>query len=198
MSEINNGGADSQAEGSSQETQDSVSKRAFEEVSKDMHKYKKELNEFKQAYNELQTQLKLQEEVKMQEQEQWKELYQKTKSEIEQEKKRADEQVSRYTKSVKISALKTELGGKIKDEYLSFANLNDIVITESGSVDTESLHRVANQFRQEHGTLIPKSENTNITGQAPNSFDNLKPKSLNQMSHEEKLELLKQLHTQKQ
>jgi hypothetical protein len=144
-----------------------VKKEAYEEVARDMHKYKQKAKDLMASVNEYQAQLKAQEEAKMQEQEQWKELYQKREAELEAERKKATQIESQFTRSVKVSALKQELGGKVKDDYLSHAAIDEIVVNESGSVDSESLLAVANRFRKEHGQLIPNSENTNITGHAP-------------------------------
>jgi len=172
--------------------------RAYEEVTRDMHKEKARRKELEASLNELQAQLKLQEEAEMQKQEQWKELYQKTKAESEQEKQRAEQEKNRYMRSVKMSALKSELGGKIKDEYLTFANLDAITVNEHGAIDADSVLSVANQFRKEHGQLIPKSDNANITGHSPSNLDNFNPKPINQMTHDEKVALLKQIHANKQ
>ncbi len=175
-----------------------VSVKAYEDVSKDMHKYKKEREELKAALNEVQTQLKIQEESKMQEQEQWKELYEKTKAEREDERQNLMQQKDRFMKSQKVAALKQELGGNVKDEYLGFADLDNVVIKEDGSIDTESLHNVANQYRKEHGQLIAKSDNTSITGHAASNFNNLKPKSVAEMSHEETVAALEEIYSNKQ
>lgn len=171
MSEENNGVSDAtqQPVVDEEKKEQYVSKKAYEEVTRDMHKNKQKAKELEAAYNELQAQLKAQEEAKLHEQERWKELYEKREAELEQERKNAQEQQHRYLRSVKMAALKQELGSNIRDEYLGFANLNDIVINEDGSIDRESLHSVANSFKKEHGQLIPVNDNVSITGQAPTS-----------------------------
>jgi hypothetical protein len=143
-----------------------VRRTAYEEVTKDMHKFKKEREEYKAAMNELQSQLKAQEESKMHEKEQWKELYEKREAELELERQNALNQSNKFTNTVKRAALKHELGGKIKEEYLSFAGLGDITVSEEGIVDPESLRNVANEFRKQHGQLIPNEDTAEITGHA--------------------------------
>lgn len=163
----NSGSATTQQVSKPQETEaEFVRRTAYEEVTKDMHKFKKEREEYKAAMNELQSQLKAQEETKMQEKEQWKELYEKREAELELERQKAQNQSSKFTNAVKRSALKTELGGKIKDEYLSFASLDSVSVSDEGIVDPESLRNVANEFRKQHGQLIPKEEQAEITGHA--------------------------------
>lgn len=171
MSEENNSGSAAPQENVSQEPKQEqyVSKKAYEEVTRDMHKNKQKAKELEVAYNELQAQLKAQEEAKLHEQERWKELYEKRETELADERKNAQEQQSRYLKSVKLSALKQEIGANIKDDYLSFADLSSISFNDDGSIDKDTLHEVANSFRKEHGQLIPQSDNVNITGQAPNN-----------------------------
>lgn len=198
MSEINNGSAvDQQVDVSQVEKEQVVSKKAYEEVSRDMHKNKQKAKELEAQLNELTTQLKVQEEAKMLEEKRYKELYEKTQAEIEEERRRATEKEQQYMRSVKVSALQQELGGNINSKYLSFANLDSVSIKDDGSVDSESLREVANEFRKEHGQLIPKSDNTQITGHSPSNLDNFNPKSVNEMSHEEKVELLREIQANK-
>lgn len=146
-----------------------VSKKAYEEVTRDMHKNKQKAKELEAALNEMQAQLKAQEEQKMQEENRWKELYQKREAELEQERQKSQSERSKYMKSVKLAALKQEIGASIRDEYLQFANLESIALTEDGLIDRDSLREVANSFKKEHGQLIPKTENVNITGTAPSN-----------------------------
>lgn len=197
MSEENNKPVGDGAEGGSNqpsEDKEFVSRKAYEEVATDMHKYKRQLKEYQASLNEYQTKLKQIEEDKLKEQDRWKELYEKSTSELEAERKRNNESRSQYLRSVKMSALKQELGGKIKDVYLSHAELDKIEFKEDGSIDSESLLAVANDFRKQHSQLIPSSDNTDITSHAPKSFDsNSGAKDLKSMTMDEKVALLKQI-----
>lgn len=171
MSEENTSGsaAPEQNSNSAQEREAFVSRKAYEEVTRDMHKNKQKAKELEAAYNELQAQLQAQEEQKMQEQGKFQELYEKTTAELEQERQRAKQERDRYMRSVKLSALKQELGVNIRDEYLQFAPLDNIALTDEGSIDRDSLREAANSFKKEHGQLIPQQANVNITGQAPSN-----------------------------
>lgn len=177
MSEDNTGVSDAtEVEVTPKVEEQNVSRKAYEQVSKDMHKNKQKAKDQELVINELQAQLKAQEEAKMHEKEQWKELFEKREAELEVEKSKAQDQQNRYAKSVKVSALKQELGGKVKDEYLSFADLSNITLNEEGLIDSESLRNVANEFRKQHGQLIPSEENANVTGHAPANDTILMPK----------------------
>lgn len=173
-----------------------VTKKAYEEVSQDMHKFKQKAKELEATVNEFQAQMKAQEDAKMQEQEQWKQLFEKREAELEAMRKEASEKDRRFQSSVKISALKQEIGGTIRDEYLRFANLDAIALNDDGTIDKASLQEVANGFRKEHGQLIQPSDNADITGHAPSSFVG-KEKGVNELSLQEKIQLLEQIEKQK-
>lgn len=188
MSEENKGVSDPAEQESNpapEEKEAFVSRKAYEEVTRDMHKNKQKAKDLEAANNELKSQFKAQEEQKMQEQERWKELYEKREAELEQERKKSSDQENRYMKSVKLSALKQEIGANVRDEYLHFAPIDNIVLSDDGSIDKDSLREVANSFRKEHGQLIPQSENVNITGQAASIYSVTQPKDRSKMSVDE-------------
>lgn len=178
---------------SKQESEAYVSKKAYEEVAKDMHKFKAKAKELDATVNEYQAKLKALDEEKLMEQQQWKQLAEKRAAELEEEKRKTKETHNRYLRSLKMVELKKELGGSVRDEYLSFASLDVIDFNEDGTLNRDSLVTVANKFRQEHGQLIPKSENVNITGHAASNGEVSPPKTLEQMSMAEKIAMLKQL-----
>lgn len=170
-----------------------VAKKAYEDVSKDMHKYKSKAKELEAALTEYQVKLKSIEEEKLVEEKRFKELYEKRTEELEAQKRAAKERENQYLKSLKMVELKKELGANIKDQYLIHANIDAIEFNEDGTLNRDSLVTVANKFRQEHGELIPKSSNVNITGHAASNGEVTPPKTLEQMSMAEKIALLKQL-----
>lgn len=180
-----------------QESNNYVPKKAYEEVSSDMHKYKSKTREAQARINELEARIKAAEESKLRENEEWKTLYEREKAEREVAEDKRNQEKELYLKSVKLSALKSELGGRVRDEYLQFADINSIELREDGSLSSESVQLVANQFRQNHPSLIDKGPSANITSPAPSSSGVLtEEKSINEMSHEEKLEMLKKISAQ--
>lgn len=164
---------------------DFVPAKAYEEVTRDMHKYKNGLKEREAQINELRAQLKAQEEAKMQENEQWQELAKRREAELEEIKTQYSQKSSRFETAVKRTALKQELGGKIKEEYLQFANLSAIQMDEDGIVDSESLRQVANEFRKQHGQLIPKEHEGEITGHDSSIQEIRNEKPVSEMSADE-------------
>lgn len=181
-----------QNEASQPEENQYVPRKAYEEVTSDMHKYKSKVKDAHAKLNEYEARLKSIEEEKLKEQNRWKELYEKEQHErakIEEERSR-DRKL--YLESVKLSALKSELGGDVRPEYLRFADLDSIQIDETGTLSSESVKEVANQFRQNHPSLIPSSNDTNITSAPAASSTNVQqgPKDISQMSIQEKMEML--------
>jgi hypothetical protein len=194
----NSNSVTTESNSNSEQNVEFVPKKAFEDVTKDMHKYKSGYKEAVASVNEYQAKLKAIEEEKMREENRWKELYENKNQELEIERKKLSEKEKSVQKSIKLSALKTELGGKIKDQYLVHAQLDAIEFKEDGSIDFDSLQKVANDFRKEHGQLIPSNVNANITGNAAPTDTTLnKPKDLKSMSFEEKIQALKELEKQK-
>jgi len=143
-----------------------VGRKAYEEVTRDMHKYKSRMKDAEAAQTEYEAKLKAIEEQGMAEKEQWKELYEKQKEETEKERRERQSKELAYSRSVKMSALKSELGN-VRDEYLVHADINSIEFKEDGSVDPDTLSVVANDFREKHSVLIPQSQQNNITSFAP-------------------------------
>jgi hypothetical protein len=186
--EEQSGSAATQEASQSQEPKsDFVPAKAYEEVTRDLHKNKRRAKEFEAQINELRAQLKAQEEAKLQENEQWQEIAKRREAELEEFKTRYSQETSSFQKAVKRTALKQELGGKIKDEYLQFANLDAVQMDENGIVDSESLREVANEFRKQHGQLIPKAQEHEITGHDSSIQEISTQKSVSEMTSDELL-----------
>lgn len=172
-----------------------VHRKAYEEVTKDMHKYKSKAKEIEAMKNELEAQMKAIEEQKLKDQQKWQELYEREKQQREQAEIERNKDKSLYLRSVKLNALKAEIGSDIKDEYLSFADIDAIELKDDGTLSSESVLKVANDFRQNHPSLLPASSNSGITNMASPTGNTVQQgeKSLNELTYEEKAELLKQL-----
>jgi len=193
VTDVSNENNESQ-ESNSSEAEKRVPKKAYDDVSKDMHKYKTKTKDLEAKVNEYESKLKHIEEEKLQEQDRWKELYENQKVEIESERAGRKQERSNYLNTVKKSALKSELGN-ISSEYLVHANLDAVEFNDDGSINPDSVHKVANEFREKHALLIPKSVTTNITNLAPSSDDPTEtggPKPIEKMTIQEKTaELIK-------
>lgn len=171
-----------------EEANEMVHKKAFTEVSNDMHKFKSKAKEATARINELEAAAKSREEADLKSQSKWEELYNKEKKAREVLEADNKTQRERNQLNEKKSALKAELGN-VKDVYLSHANLDAIEIQEDGTVSSESVLEVANAFKTEYPELIPSSGTGNITNQAAASgvVTSNAPKSLAEMTTDEKV-----------
>lgn len=187
------------SEESTQSKEEYVARKAYEEVTSDMHKFKSRVKAEQARANELEAKLKAVEEAKLLEDQKFQELYEREKQEKEQLKQAREQEKNLYIRSVKLSALKSELGGNVKDEYLQFANVDSIEVREDGSLSSDSVRDVANAFRQDHPTLVGKGEGVNITSPAAaTELNHAQPeKTLSTMSTKEKMDLLLQLSESK-
>lgn len=187
----------SQAESKPEAKEQYVAKKAYEEVSRDMHKYKSQAKEVAALKNELEAKLKSIEESKLMDEKRWQELYEKEKEEKESLNSARQKDLDMYLRSAKKSALKQELGGKVKDVYLNHASIDEIEIGDDGTLSSESVLQVANKFRNEFPEVIPSSDNLNITGNAsPTQIANEElsfEERLKKMTTEEKGRFLQEL-----
>lgn len=166
-----------------------VPSKVVEDYRRDMHKYKSKAKEVSSRLAELEAKLKADEEAKMVEKQEWQKLYEQSEQEKKMLAQRLQDSTNKHLNTSKLSALKGELGGNVSDIYLKkLANLDSIIVSEDGSIDSESLAAAANEFRNEHGQLIPKASTGNITN--PASPSNLNPsleKDLSSLSSSELL-----------
>jgi hypothetical protein len=172
-----------------------VRRQAYEEVNKDMHKFKSRAKDADARAAELEAKLKAIEEDKLKQEQKYQELYEREKKQREVEAAARKKDRDLYLRGLKLAALKAEIGN-IRDTYLSHAAIDEIEVQEDGSLNSDSVRSVANKFRQEHPALIPTSSSGGITNQAsPTSFNaaSTQQKSLSQMSYAEKAAYLKQL-----
>lgn len=167
-----------------------VPRNAYEEVSKDMHKYKSQAKEAAAKAAELESRMKAIEEAKLVEEKRYEELYAKEREEREKMEQALKSTNEHYVKTVKMTALMRELGN-IKPKYLQHAAIDEIVVHDDGSLSSESVVAVANKFRQENPELVPAANVGNINDAAPSNdqtkskpaidFDSLSKDDLRQL-----------------
>lgn len=191
MSNVSNDTDGATKKADSNPNEEFVPKNAYEEVSKDMHKYKAQAKAEAAAKAELETRLKAIEESKLVEEKRFEELYQKEREAKEKAETALKSTNDHYIRSVKMTALMRELGN-IKPKYLAHAALDEIVVHDDGTLSSESVTKVANKFRQENPELVPSQGTGNITDNAPvnNTFTANEKKSLENMTQDEKRQLL--------
>ena len=185
-----------QSEGQGESSKEEfVQRKAYEDVSRDMHKYKDRNKEFQAKLAEAETKLKMIEEDKLVQQEKFKELYENERKQRMEREKTFEQKEKGYYDSLKKTALRSELGN-INATYLIHADLSAIELLDDGTLSSESVHEVANRFRQDHPMLVPQDGGGNITNAAPptnRTVVQTKDKTLDSMSFQEKVEYLKSL-----
>jgi hypothetical protein len=193
MSNVSNGTNEAEATTKTSESEKEafVARSAYEEVSKDMHKYKTTNKELAAKLNELEARVKAQNEAKMQEEKRFEELYQKEREERMRAENALKNTNEHYIKTVKMTALMRELGN-IKPKYLQHAALDEIIVHEDGSLSSESVVAVANKFRQENPELVPHANVGNLNDVAPSSetFKKQEVPNYEKMSKDELREVL--------
>lgn len=191
MSDVSNGATGANGTEGSDPKDQFVPKNAYEEVSKDMHKYKAQAKAEAAAKAELEARLKAIEEAKLVEEKRFEELYQKEREAKDKAEQALKATNDHYLRSIKMTALMRELGN-IKPKYLTHASVDEIVVNDDGSLSSESVVKVANKFRQENPELVPTQSAGNINDIAPsnNTFTTQQNKTLDTMTLEEKRQLL--------
>lgn len=168
-----------------------VPKTAYEEVSKDMHKYKSKVKDAEARAAELEARMKAIEEAKLMEEKRFEELYQKERDAREKAENALKQTNEHYIRSVKMTALMRELGN-IKPKYLQHANLDEIIVRDDGSLSSESVVAVANKFRQENPELVPTTNAGNLNDVAPTNttITTNKTVDMDKLSLDEKREII--------
>ena len=176
-----------------------IDPKAYKQVSSDMHKYKQQAKEAKMEAERLKADLEAQQKAKLEEQNRFEELYRKAEEEKTSLLQERQREKQLFTDAVKKSALKTELGGNIKDAYLNLADYSKIELNEDGSLNSESVRQVANSFRQDHPALVPSPVSGNINAVAPPTNPGIQnePKTVDTMTKEEKYARLLEIRQQK-
>lgn len=171
-------------EASSQQEEAYVPKKAFQEVTTDMHKFKNKYKSVTAELEALKAEREAAQQAQLEEQKQFQELYEQQKAKTAELNSQLENANRQFELNSKRAALKAELG-EVKDDYLSFARLDEIELLEDGHIDPDSLHKVANEFRQNHPSLIGKPAGGGITNTAAPIENGIQVESLENLSPEE-------------
>jgi len=169
---------------------------AFETYQRVLAQRKSDQSKFKeleQAHNALVAEKQSAEEAAKAEQGKYQELFEAERAAVEKLQIEISQRQQMDLIRTKEAALAAELKGIRKTEYLKFADINSIVLDESGLVEQESLKQVASSFREQYGDLISTQSDLpdNAPGTGPQSLTyetwlNLSAKEKVARSHEVK------------
>lgn len=144
-----------------------VPKKAFQEVSSDMHKYKNQLREKEAMLNQLLAEKELQEKQALEEQGRWKELYEKTQNQLEEVNTTRQAEQDKFINHHKKNAVLREIGGFKKDEYSNFINIENVIMDENGNIDRASLDAEVSRLKQEMPELLKNVPGNSLPSNAP-------------------------------
>lgn len=151
--------------------EDFVSKKAYQEVSTDMHRYKQELRETQARLNEIQAEKEAREREALAEQGKWEELYKKNQQELEAAKQERASEQNKFVDYHKKNSVLNKVGGFKRDEYNKFIDVNNIEMNEDGSIDEASLELEVDRIRQSYPELLKTGSGTKLPNDAPKGND---------------------------
>ena len=149
------------------EEEDFVPKKAYLEVTQDMHKYKKDFKTTQAELNELRMKLEEQQRQRDEEQENWKKLYEESKAKAEESASQLSAKEKRLTDMVKLNAVRSQIGELVKDDFLKFVPLDKVEVDENGLPDNNSVKEVAEWFKQEFPMTLKRSSKGSVPATAP-------------------------------
>ena len=169
-----------------------VPKKAYQEVSSDMHRYKGKAKELEAKLNEYQAQLDQIEQAKLEEQGRWEEIARKKDEQLSQVLSEREAESKKFIEHHKKQSVIAKLGGFKKDEYASFINVSAIEVNDHGQPTLESLEAEVERIRANHPELLKANVASNLLpNQAPSTTS--VNKEYSQMTPAEKAEYRKKL-----
>lgn len=171
-----------------------VSKKAYQEVSGDMHKYKSELQETKARLAEIEAIQETKEQEALQEQGRWEELYNTSKEQLTTLQSERNQERDKFIGYHKKNSVLQHIGGFKRDEYNSFINVENIKLNDDGSINNESLTSEVDRIKQEYPELIKTNSSTKLPKEAP-SQNEIGNKGYDKMTEAEKVLVKRQLLT---
>ncbi len=178
-------------------TGDSVSVESYKRLLAQRKADKARARALEEENNTLKAEREASEASKLQEANQFKELYEKEKKKRETAEGALSEMSTRQVTNAKKDALNKALGGVSKSEYLGFADLSTVQMNDDGTVDPESLNAVANKFRESYPELLPNRSASKLPNTAGKDYTPPAPKKLEDMTPQELREAYQKHNTKK-
>lgn len=169
-----------------EEKDEFVSKKAYSEVTTDMHKYKSKLKETEALLNQLKAEKEAQEIEEKKAKQEWELLYKSEAQKREQLERERTEEKSKFLDYHKKQALISKLGGFKKDEYACFVNVNSIQLDDSGNIVEDTLEAEVNRIRQNYSDLLKTQTSVTLPNEAPKSFNATQEVDLRNMTEKER------------
>jgi len=163
-----------------------VPKHAYEDVSRDMHKYKTKSKQLEAENNQLVAEKEAQEKARLEDEGRWKEIAeQESKKRLEAESKFSNLQ-SDFISGHKRSAVESALGGFKKSQYKQFIDLDKVEIGEDGYPTPGSVDNEVNRIRKAHPELLKEMPAPALPNEAPIKYEPAPPRPVSKMSRDER------------
>ncbi len=146
-----------------------VPKKAYEDVSSDMHKYKGKARELEATLTEYQAKLEAIETAKLQEQGRWEEIAKKKDEQLKLLSSERNSEKNKFVDYHKKQAVIAELGGFKKSEYASFIDVSNVEVDDNGVVISSSLEAEVDRIRTNYPEIIKGRSSGILPSEAPQS-----------------------------
>lgn len=155
---------------------------------------KLEKRELEDQLKKMQAQFKLQEQEKLEKNQEYKTLWERTQEELKIAREDKLQLESNIVKGTKRKAFDRELGKSLnKERYYDFVMFEDIIVDQDGTVNQESVRYSVNMFRENYRELVPTQQMPRVGSEAPSNDGVIRPKkTLNDMSSADRSNLKRQ------
>lgn len=149
-----------------------VPKKAYQEVSSDMMKYKEQMKNLKAELEKLRADEQSRLEAEQRKNGEYQKIADTYKLKWEQAEAQREAERHRVENLHKLHHLEKAVGGFQKSEYAKIAaNLDAIKLDENGMVVEETLAAEAQRIRQEHPALLKSDSKVKLPSDAPGQND---------------------------
>jgi chromosome segregation ATPase len=174
------------------DTNEVVPKKAYKEVSADLHKFKSQARELNAQLQAIKADQEARDKAVLEEQQKWSELYKRSESKLSQLQAERQQEREQFVESHKRNSVIQQLGGFKKEAYSKFIDSSKIEIFEDGSINPESVELEVARLRKEYPELIKQSPKQGLPDAAPKAMAERDYSQLNAKERQElKASLLK-------
>lgn len=165
----NSSGADEDnGKGNDDGSADVVSYRSYQKVLTEKKNLSERMREKEEALEKLLSEKREAEEKNLASQNQYKELYEKTKQELDEQRGNYSSLISDIDTQRKIAAFLGAVGGGIAKKYHVFIDTNSILADpETGEIDEMSVTKEVERFMAEHQQLVERPHDKKTTSVYP-------------------------------
>lgn len=151
------------------QNEETVSKRAYDEVRTDMHKFKGLYKEMELKLQKMKEKQDEQARQDLEKNNEYKTLYEDERAKNAELYKQIDEKNENFIKTQKVMAVNEKLGEFKRPEYKKFIDLSKIVIDNDGNADITTVDAEVERLRKEYPELIKVKASSRMPDHEPES-----------------------------